>query len=369
MNLKSTPLNAAHRALNAKLVDFGGWEMPLHYGSQIAEHQKVRRDAGMFDVSHMLAVDVIGEGARDFLLKLLANNVDRLQKPGKALYSCMLNQNGGVLDDLIVYFLDPRRYRVVVNAATADKDIAWMGQQSGTSGELAIRPRRDLAMIAVQGPSAREKVWRALPEIKTASERMETFFAVEAADFLVARTGYTGEDGFELMLPAGKVERAWNALLGAGVAPAGLGARDTLRLEAGMNLYGEDMDETVTPLECGLEWTVDLQSPRDFIGKRALVSGPPRARMLGLVLLERGILRSHQPVETPDGRGTTTSGSFSPTLQASIALARLPCATLPEQRVKVNVRDKWLAARTVKCPFVRRGRSLLADFPAVDESR
>lgn len=369
MSLKATPLNAAHRAMNAKLVDFGGWEMPLHYGSQIAEHQKVRRDAGMFDVSHMLAVDVTGDGARDFLLKLLANNVDRLQKPGKALYSCMLNQDGGVLDDLIVYFLDARRYRVVVNAATADKDLAWMKQQSNTSAELAIRPRRDLAMIAVQGPSAREKVWRALPEIKAASERLETFFAAEAADMLVARTGYTGEDGFELMLPAGRAEPAWNALIAAGIAPAGLGARDTLRLEAGMNLYGEDMDETVTPLECGLEWTVDLQGPRDFIGKRALVSGTPRARMLGLVLLERGVLRSHQPVETSEGQGATTSGSFSPTLQTSIALARLPVATLPGQQVKVNVRDKWLAARTVKCPFVRRGRSLLADFPAVAESR
>lgn len=370
MTLKITPLNAAHRVLNARLVDFGGWEMPLHYGSQIAEHQNVRRDAGMFDVSHMLAVDVTGEGARSFLLKLLANNVDRLQKPGKALYSCMLNQAGGVLDDLIVYFLDTGRYRVVVNAATADKDLAWMREQaSDLPGRIEIRPRRDLAMLAVQGPSAREKTWHALPALKAASERLEPFFAAQSADLLVARTGYTGEDGFELMLPASRAGETWNALLQAGVAPAGLGARDTLRLEAGMNLYGEDMDETVTPLECGLEWTVDLQSPRDFTGKRALASSPPRMRMLGLVLLERGVLRSHQPVETSDGQGITTSGSFSPTLQTSIALARLPAAALPDRQVKVNVRGKWLAARTVKCPFVRRGRSLLADFPAVVEPR
>ncbi len=370
MTLKITPLNAAHRVLNARLVDFGGWEMPLHYGSQIAEHQNVRRDAGMFDVSHMLAVDVTGEGARSFLLKLLANNVDRLQKPGKALYSCMLNQAGGVLDDLIVYFLDTGRYRVVVNAATADKDLAWMREQaSDLPGRIEIRPRRDLAMLAVQGPSAREKSWRALPALKAASERLEPFFAAQSADLFVARTGYTGEDGFELMLPASRAGETWNALLQAGVAPAGLGARDTLRLEAGMNLYGEDMDETVTPLECGLEWTVDLQGPRDFTGKRALASSPPRMRMLGLVLLERGVLRSHQPVETSDGQGITTSGSFSPTLQTSIALARLPVAALPDRQVKVNVRGKWLAARTVKCPFVRRGRSLLVDFPAVVEPR
>lgn len=370
MNLKVTPLNAVHRGLNARLVDFGGWEMPLHYGSQIAEHRNVRRDAGMFDVSHMLAVDIVGSGARDFLLKLLANNVDRLQKPGKALYSCMLNQEGGVIDDLIVYFLDQRRYRVVVNAATAEKDLAWMREQSlELTGSLTIGPRRDLAMIAVQGPAAREKVWRALPEAKAASERLEPFFAAEVTDLLIARTGYTGEDGFELMLPADRAGKVWDTLLGNGVAPAGLGARDTLRLEAGMNLYGEDMDEAVTPLECGLEWTVDLQSPRDFIGKQALTTSPRRARMLGLVLLERGVLRAHQPVETPSGLGLITSGSFSPTLQTSIALARLPVAVLPDQQVKVSVRDKWLVARTVKCPFVRRGHSLLVDFPAFVEPR
>ena len=370
MNLKVTPLNAAHRRLSARLVDFGGWEMPLHYGSQIAEHQNVRRDAGMFDVSHMLAIDIAGEGARDFLLKLLANNVDRLKKPGKALYSCMLNQEGGVIDDLIVYFLDQRRYRVVVNAATAEKDLAWTHEQSLTiTKPLTIGPRRDLAMIAVQGPAAREKVWRTLPEAKAATEPLEPFSAAEVADLFIARTGYTGEDGFELMLPAGRSGKVWDGLLGTGVAPAGLGARDTLRLEAGMNLYGEDMDETVTPFECGLEWTVDLQGPRDFIGKQALTIRPRRTRMLGLILVERGVLRAHQPIETSGGPGLITSGSFSPTLQAFIALARVPLSVLPNQPVKVSVRDKWLAARTVKFPCVRRGRSLLADFPAVVEPR
>ncbi|HEV8259738.1 MAG TPA: glycine cleavage system aminomethyltransferase GcvT [Burkholderiales bacterium] len=359
--LKKTPLNAAHRALNAKLMDFGGWEMPLHYGSQIEEHHRVRREAGMFDVSHMLAVDVVDEGARTFLRQLLANNVDRMQVPGKALYSCMLNDSGGVLDDLIVYFLDPRRFRLVVNAATADKDLGWMSsQRARAAAAVTITPRRELAMIAVQGPAAREKVWRALPQSKPATKALDPFFAAERGALFFGRTGYTGEDGFEIMLPAAEAPVLWQALLDAGVGPAGLGARDTLRLEAGMNLYGQDMDETVTPLECGLKWTVDLESPRDFVGKAALLGAPARAQMLGLVLLERGVLRAHQEVDTRNGRGEITSGSFSPTLDTSIALARLPIGVQPGEPAKVKIRDKWLPARTVKYPFVRNGRSLVA---------
>ena len=358
--LKQTPLNAAHRALHAKLVDFGGWEMPLHYGSQIEEHHRVRKDAGMFDVSHMLAVDVDGEGSRNFLRQLLANNVDRLQVPGKALYSCMLNDTGGILDDLIVYFLDSRRFRVVVNAATAENDLKWMSSRKAHAAAVTITPRRDLAMLAIQGPKARTKVWQALPQSKPATEALGSFFAAEWGGFFFGRTGYTGEDGFEIMLPAAEAPGLWQALLDAGVGPAGLGARDTLRLEAGMNLYGQDMDETVTPLECGLKWTVDLESPRDFVGKAALLAASPRAQMLGLVLLERGVLRAHQEVETRNGRGEITSGSFSPTLDTSIALARLPIGVQSGESAKVKIRDKWLPARTVKYPFVRNGRSLVA---------
>jgi aminomethyltransferase len=346
------------------MVDFGGWEMPLHYGSQIEEHHTVRKDAGMFDVSHMLAVDVDGEGGRNFLRHLLANNVDRLQIPGKALYSCMLNDRGGILDDLIVYFLDSRRFRVVVNAGTAEKDLAWMSSQRARAAAATITPRRDLAMIAVQGPAARTKVWQALPRSKPATEALGPFFAAEWGAYFFGRTGYTGEDGFEIMLPAAEAPGLWQALLDADVGPAGLGARDTLRLEAGMNLYGQDMDETVTPLECGLRWTVDLESPRDFIGKAALLAAPPRAQMLGLVLLERGVLRSHQEVETRNGRGEITSGSFSPTLDTSIALARLPVGGQAGESVQVKIRDKWLPARTVKYPFVRNGRSLVAGLPS-----
>ena len=359
--LRQTPLNAAHRILNARLVDFGGWEMPLHYGSQIEEHHRVRKDAGMFDVSHMLAVDVDGEGARIFVMRLLANNVDRLQIPGKALYSCMLNDSAGILDDLIVYFLRSRRFRMVVNAATADKDLAWMSsQRAPAAAAVTITPRRDLAIIAVQGPEARLKVWRALPKSKPATEALEPFFAAEWGAYFLGRTGYTGEDGFEIMLPAAEAPGLWQALLDAGVGPAGLGARDTLRLEAGVNLYGQDMDETVTPLECGLKWTVDLESPRDFVGKAALLAASPRAQMLGLVLHERGVLRAHQEVETRAGRGEITSGSFSPTLDTSIALARLPIRMQTGESVKVKIRDKWMTARTVKYPFVRKGRSQVA---------
>ncbi len=357
--LKQTPLNAVHRRLGAKMVDFGGWDMPLHYGSQIEEHHRVRRGAGMFDVSHMLAVDFRGAAARGFLRRLLANSVDKLRSPGKALYSCMLNARGGVLDDLIVYFMAESWFRVVVNAATAEGDLEWIGarRDEGFAG-VEIAPRRDLAMIAVQGPEARARTWQALPAIRAASEALAPFQAAEAGAMFVGRTGYTGEDGFEITLPAAQAEPAWEALRAAGVAPAGLGARDTLRLEAGMNLYGQDMDETVTPLESGLAWTVDLSGDRDFIGRGALLA-EPRRRLVGLLALERGVLRAHQRVETPHGEGEITSGSFSPTLEQSIALARVPAAVQAGEQVKVQVRDRPLAARVVKYPFVRHGKALV----------
>ena len=353
-----TPLIDAHRRAGAKLVEFAGWELPLHYGSQIEEHHAVRRAAGMFDTSHMLAIDVEGAGARAFLVRALANNVERLKHPGKALYSCLLREDGGILDDLIAHFLREDLFRLVVNAATADKDLAWL--ESLGPAPAALRPRRDLAMIAVQGPKAREQTWAALPELRAASERLEPFFGVQAGAVFVSRTGYTGEDGFELLLPAAQAEAAWTRLASAGVRPCGLGARDTLRLEAGMNLYGQDMDQNTTPLECGLGWTVDLESGRDFVGKRALLTKLPARTLLGLVLEGRGgVLRAHQRVRLADGEGEITSGSFSPTLQTSIALARLPLRAAPGETAEVEVRDKRLAARVVRPPFVRYGRVLV----------
>ena len=387
--LKTTPLNAAHRAMGAKMVDFGGWDMPVNYGSQIDEHHQVRNDCGMFDVCHMRVVDIKGDGVRAFLRYLLANNADKITLPGKALYSAMLRPDGGVIDDLIIYFMTERWFRVVVNAGTADKDIAWMKEQSsafasrtsqpsltlpyqgsrvtppltrggreGFAQALTITSRDDLAMVAIQGPNARAKVWQVLPHIRAATESLQNFQAADCGEHFVARTGYTGEDGFEVMLPKEKVEAFWHALNQAGVKPIGLGARDTLRLEAGMNLYGQDMDESVGPLESGLAWTVDLKSERDFIGKAALLAYPPARKLVGLVLLDRGVLRGHQQVHTAHGAGEITSGSFSPTLEKSIALARVPNGVQNGDTVQVGIRDKMLAARVVKYPFARNGKAV-----------
>jgi aminomethyltransferase len=361
---QKTVLNEAHRRFGAKMVDFGGWDMPLHYGSQIEEHHAVRRDCGMFDVSHMCAVDVAGPGAKAFLLRLIANNVDKLRLPGKALYSAMLNKAGGVVDDLIVYYIADGQYRVVINAGTAEKDLAWMrGRlaewQREAACEVAIIPRRDLAMIAVQGPQAKARVWQVLPQTRAASEPLKAFFAVTVGEYFVASTGYTGEDGFEITLPASKAEGLWQALFDAGVRPIGLGARDTLRLEAGMNLYGQDMDETVSPLDAGLAWTVDLVAPRDFVGKAALLAKAQQKQFLGLLLEDRGVLRAHQKVSSAQGAGEITSGSYSPTLQQSIALARLPLGVATGDTVKVEIRDKQLNARVVKPCFVRKGKAMI----------
>jgi aminomethyltransferase len=354
-----------HRAAGARLVDFAGWDMPLHYGSQLEEHHAVRRDAGMFDTSHMLAIDVEGTGARAFLRFALANNVDRLRDAGKAQYTCLLAADGGVLDDLIVYFLAEDAFRVIVNAGTAEADAAWLGEiRSRIAPALNLRSRRDLAMIAVQGPNARDRTWSALPGLRVASATLGTFFGARVRDAsgetFVARTGYTGEDGFELLVPNDKAAVTWACLAGAGVRPCGLGARDTLRLEAGMNLYGHEMDATVTPMECGLAWTVDLDSPRDFVGKAALLARPARRQLVGLVLPPRGgVLRAQQVVHTAQGDGEITSGTFSPTLNQSIALARVPIGVVAGDTVQVAVRDRKLDARVVKPPFVRHGKSML----------
>ncbi|WP_319237405.1 glycine cleavage system aminomethyltransferase GcvT [uncultured Propionivibrio sp.] len=357
---QKTVLNETHRRLGARMVDFGGWDMPLHYGSQIEEHHAVRRDCGMFDVSHMCAVDIAGADAKVFLLRLIANNVDKLKEPGKALYSAMLNESGGVVDDLIVYFVADSQYRMVINAGTADKDLAWMAARVAEwKLDVAVVARRDLAIIAVQGPNAKARVWQVRPDARAATEALKPFYSASVGDWFIATTGYTGETGFEITLPASQAEAFWQQLLDAGVAPIGLGARDTLRLEAGMNLYGQDMDESVSPLDAGLAWTVDLDSARDFVGKPALLARPQQKQFLGLVLLDKGVLRAHQKVATPQGDGEITSGSFSPSLQQSVALARLPLATAIGDTVQVDIRGKLLAAKVVKPCFVRNGKALV----------
>jgi len=361
--LKKTVLNAAHRSLGARMVDFGGWDMPVNYGSQIEEHHAVRNDCGMFDVSHMCPVDLAGADCRKFLSRLVANDVAKLTVSGKALYSAMLNEAGGVIDDLIIYFLTDTRFRIVINAGTALKDLAWMQAKAAEwAMDVTITQRRDgdngLGIIAVQGPNARATAWEVLPQAKATTEGLKPFFAAEVDQYFIASTGYTGEDGYEIMLPAAEAEALWNKLHAAGVAPCGLGARDTLRLEAGMNLYGQDMDETVSPLDAGLAWTVAMKDEREFVGKSALTAAGQQKQFLGLILLAKGVLRGHQTVITKQGDGEITSGSFSPTLQQSIALARLPLGVAIGDEVDVDIRGKLLKAKVVKPVFARNGKAV-----------
>ncbi|MDH5544579.1 MAG: glycine cleavage system aminomethyltransferase GcvT [Gammaproteobacteria bacterium] len=356
---QQTPLFQDHQQAGAKIVDFAGWDMPIHYGSQLEEHHQVRNDAGMFDVSHMTIVDMRGDKVKDFLHTLLANNIDKCTFPGKAVYSCMLNPNGGVIDDLITYYMDDQWFRTVVNAATRDKDLAWIEQQARDFG-VSIQTRDDLAMIAVQGPNAREKALSVLnKDARTPAAELKPFVAAACGDMFIARTGYTGEDGFEIMLPAAQASDLWQKLAANGVKPIGLGARDTLRLEAGMNLYGTDMDEETSPLAAGLGWTIAWEpQDRAFIGRDALASYRENNpwKFVGLVLSGKGVLRNHQKVIVEGvGEGEITSGSFSPTLGKAIALARVPKDTGDE--VLVEIRNKQLPAKVVKTVFVRNGKS------------
>jgi len=354
-----TPLYDEHVAAGGKLVDFAGWDMPINYGSQIEEHHNVRNDAGMFDVSHMTVVDLMGERVREFLQYLLANNVGRLKDSGKALYSCMLNESGGVIDDLIVYFLRDDFFRMVVNAGTHDKDLAWLEKQA-PAFDVSVTERPELAMIAVQGPNAREKALGVMSdEQRQASAELKPFFGAFAGDWFIARTGYTGEDGFEIVLPGDEASAFWEKLLAAGVKPTGLGARDTLRLEAGMNLYGSDMDESISPLEAALGWTVAWEpGDRDFIGRAPLEKQRAEGvsqKLVGLLLEDKGVLRNHQKVVVDGGEGEITSGSFSPTLQRAIAFARVPASI--GETCQIDIRGKLLSARVVKAPFVRNGKA------------
>jgi len=356
-----TSLYDKHLEANARMVDFGGWDMPLNYGSQIEEHHQVRQDAGMFDVSHMTVVDIKGADTRDYLRHLAANNVDKLTTKGRALYTCMLNDKGGVIDDLIIYYLDEDWFRLVVNASTRDKDLAWLNTQADAFEGVVITERDDLAMIAVQGPNAREKLYVAMgDDIRGVTEELKPFHSTQIGELMIASTGYTGEDGFEIILPAKAAPFTWQMLFEAGVKPIGLGARDTLRLEAGMNLYGSDMTEDTTPLESGLGWTVAWEpEDRHFTGRDALEKQKDSMehKLVGLVLRGRGVLRAHQKVICKQGEGEITSGSFSPTLKKSIAMARVPASA--SKQCQVDIRGKLVDADIVKYPFVRNGKSCI----------
>ncbi len=351
---RTTALHAMHVAAGARMVPFAGWDMPLNYGSQIEEHNAVRQAAGMFDVSHMTVLDLPDASARSFLRRLVANDVDKLEGPGRALYGALLNEAGGVVDDLIVY----RRaegYRVVVNAGTRDKVIQWL---AANNEEGTTIQERDLAMIAVQGPDAIAR-FEAVSGMTVSG--LEPFSALEAGETMVARTGYTGEDGVELILPGAAAVALWENLIEAGVAPAGLAARDTLRLEAGLNLYGQDMDEDTSPLVSNLAWTVDF-SDRAFIGKAALEAEKAAgvaARLTGLVMQGKGVLRHGQKVITSEGDGIITSGVFSPTLGVAIALARIPRRA--KGSAEVEIRGKRQPVIIVRPPFVRGGQRVYKD--------
>ncbi|MFZ9035459.1 MAG: glycine cleavage system aminomethyltransferase GcvT [Francisellaceae bacterium] len=362
---RKTPLYEINLQNNAKMVDFSGWDMPIHYGSQIEEHHIVRQSAGIFDVSHMLTVDCIGDEAHDFFKYLLANDIEKLV-PGKAMYSCMLNEDGGIIDDLILYYLAKNYIRVVINAGNRESDVDWITEKA-RNFDVVINVRDDLAIIAVQGPDARVLVDDALGDRVTEEvRRLKPFEATKQGEWMVARTGYTGEDGYEVSLPAIEAVNFWKSLIQHGARPCGLGARDTLRLEAGMNLYGQDMDERITPMEAGLMWTVSLTSNRDFIGKSALQHKMNQVthEFVGVVLSGRGVLRHGQEVvvlvgDNTHDKGVITSGTFSPTLKESIALARLPHGA---KEIQVMIRNKPVAAQLVKYPFVRKGKKVYKEL-------
>jgi aminomethyltransferase len=357
---QQTVLIGKHLEAGAKVVDFHGWDMPLHYGSQIEEHHAVRTDAGMFDVSHMTIVDLTGARTREFLRYLVANDVAKLTTPGKALYTGMLNEAGGVIDDLIVYFMTETFFRLVVNSATREKDLAWINTQA-KAFDVTVTERPEFAMIAVQGPNAKAKVATLLSdEQKTAVTGMKPFFGVQAGNLFIATTGYTGEDGYEISMPNEVAADFWQQLLEAGVKPAGLGARDTLRLEAGMNLYGQDMDETVSPLAANMGWTIAWEpSDRNFIGRAALEAQRAAGtfKLVGLVMEQKGVLRHGQKVLVAGGEGEITSGTFSPTLGYSIAMARVP-ATVGDT-AEVDIRGKLVPVQVVKPSFVRMGKKVI----------
>ena len=347
------------------MVDFAGWNLPLHYGSQVSEHHAVRNSVGMFDVSHLALTRVSGRGAKSYLRRLLANDIDRLGDRVAGLYSCLLNDSGCVLDDLIAYRLADDRYRVVSNAATAEAVRAQM-HKLARPFPVQLAPEEDRVTLAVQGPQAMELGSAVAAKViggEYAAElaALKPFSAMDESGMLAARTGYTGEDGFEIYLDAATGQAFWQALLKVGVTPCGLGARDTLRLEAGLCLYGQDMDATVTPLHCGLKWTLAMDPPqRDFVGRRALeclVGNADLPVFKGLIMQKRGMLRAGQKVVTPNGPGVVTSGGYSPIMSVSIGLARVPLG--PYTECEVEIRGAGTPCAVVKPPFVRRGRILV----------
>jgi len=363
--LRHTPLDAVHRKSGARLVPYGGWEMPVEYGGLISEHMAVRTAAGLFDVSHMGEFEIEGPGAFAFLQRVTANDLGKLVD-FQAQYSALPNERGCPLDDVILYRRSADRYLVIVNAANREKDLAWLQGQRPTGCEIRD-VSDDFALLALQGPRS-EAVLQKLTEIDLSGIRFYRFAEgeVNGCPALVARTGYTGEAGFELLVPPDEAAGLWTALLEAGaeagLVPAGLGARDTLRLEARMLLYGNDMDETTTLVEAGLGWIVSLDEAKgDFNGREVLAeqkaSGPP-SKLVGFEVVGRGIARHGYPVHLPDGTtGAVTSGSYAPFLKKNIGLCYLPTAQATvDTEFDVEIRERRVPARVVPTPFYKRPR-------------
>lgn len=345
-----TALYANHLAAGANMTDFAGWQLPLNFGSQLQEHRAVRGHAGIFDVSHMAIWDVRGPDVRAFLRHLLCNDVDRIRQPGGAIYSCLLNEAGGIIDDLIVYRWADDDFRVITNAATRNRVGEWL-KRHGAGFDVGLEQTAGLSMLAIQGPEARRIADGCLSAtLRHSAAQLPVFAAVRDECWQVARTGYTGEDCYEIILPNDDATALWQCLVSQGAQPCGLAARDTLRLEAGMRLYGADMDETTTPSDAGLGWTVAWQpADRAFIGRQALAQkteSPARWEFAGLVLEQPGVLRAHQAVQVPGlGEGVITSGGFSPALNRSIAFARLPAGAAQVGVCNIPIRDQVKTAR------------------------
>lgn len=357
--MKHTALHPQHVNAKAKLVDFSGWSMPMQYQSQLQEHRAVRNHAGIFDVSHMACVTITGKDTIAFLRYLVANDIQGIQ-PGKAMYTCMLNSEGGIIDDLIVYFFNDQDCRCIINAGCTDKDWAWM-QQVANNFDVTLNRPNDLCIIAIQGPKAIELGRSCLPTAAAhALDTLKPFATTLVEGGFIARTGYTGEDGFEIILPTNMATHVWQQAMTAGITPCGLGARDTLRIEAGLNLYGQDMDENTSPYEAALSWTVSLHdTERSFIGKDALIQRVNQGvthQLVGVAMTLPGVLRNQQIITlNNETTGIITSGTFSPILNHAIGFARVSLDS-PTQGTVIN-RKKPCQVYLTKMAFVRKGQA------------
>lgn len=360
-NLKKTPLNQKHYDLGAKMVDFGGWDMPVQYSGILEEHKAVRTKCGLFDVSHMGEVWVTGKEATSYINNLISSDISPM-KEGQIKYGVLMMPTGKAVDDLLVYKYDDEKYLVVVNAANVDKDFAWMTDHVGDYKVEVVNDSANFGEIAIQGPLA-EEILQELTDSKLGDIDYYTFIegVVAGIPSIISRTGYTGEDGFEVYTASNDAVTVWDAILKAGgdrILPAGLGARDTLRFEAKMPLYGHELSDAISPLETGLGRFVELDTKGDFIGKEALAKEKAEGRkrkIVGIEMVGRGIARDHYIVKKDGAEiGYITSGSYAPTLDKNLGLAIVPVEVKVDDSVTVEIRGKDVEAKVVKTPFYKR---------------